>query len=144
MNPIGTNTPLDWLSPIHNNSPRKVPNKHTDPLQAANPGPLSQADKPVGGGEGPQADARRAAEGLVSTSFIEPILKQTRESNNAPPPFGPSNVEKQFGALLDSRLADDIVHAANFPLVDRIAEELTRNMPASESTAQTPRIDIDA
>lgn len=77
----------------------------------------------------PEAEARVAAEGLVSTTFIEPILKQIRESNTAPPPFGPSNAEKQFASLLDTTLADEIVHASNFPIVDRIASQLLKNMP---------------
>ncbi len=81
-------------------------------------------------------DARKAAEGLVSTTFIEPILKQVRESNDAPPPFGPGKGEKQFGAILDTKLADQIVHAANFPLVERIAAQLMRNMPGGEPTQQ--------
>ena len=77
----------------------------------------------------PEAEARVAAEGLVSSTFIEPILKQIRESNTAPPPFGPSSAEKQFSSLLDTNIADEIVHAANFPLVERIANQLLKNMP---------------
>lgn len=92
-------------------------------------------------GLGSSADARKAAEGLVSATFIEPILKQMRESNDAPPPFGPSRAEKQFGALLDTRLADDIVHAANFPLVQKIADRLNPNPPQAPLAS---RIDLDA
>mgnify|MGYP003630149151 CR=1 FL=1 len=77
----------------------------------------------------PETEARVAAEGLVSSTFIEPILKQIRESNTAPPPFGPSSAEKQFASLLDTNIADEIVHAANFPLVERIANQLMKNMP---------------
>ena len=90
--------------------------------------------------------ARQAAEGLVATSFLSPILKQIRESNNAAPPFGPTQAEKQFGGLLDNRLADEISHAAQFPLVERLVEQFTRNLPAPEQGAQPeqPRLDLDA
>lgn len=70
--------------------------------------------------------AREAAEKLVSTTLIEPVLKQLRESNNAAEPFAPTEGEKQFGALLDHRLAHDIVKAANFPMVDRLARDLLK------------------
>ncbi|MCC5824502.1 MAG: hypothetical protein LAT64_09710 [Phycisphaerales bacterium] len=71
--------------------------------------------------------AREAAEQLVSTTLVLPVLKQLRESNNAAPPFGPTDAEKQFGSLLDHRLAHDIVKGANFPMVDRLARDLLRN-----------------
>lgn len=91
----------------------------------------------------PVAKARAAAEGLVSTTFIEPILKQVRESNDTPPPFGPSSAEKQFASLLDTKLADEIVHAANFPLVERISKQLLANMPAPSAADYQP-IDLRA
>lgn len=74
------------------------------------------------------AKAREAAEKLISTTLVEPILKQLRETNNAAPPFGPTPAEKQFGALLDHRLSQDIVRSANFPIVDRVARDLLRNL----------------
>lgn len=73
------------------------------------------------------AKAREAAEQLVATTLVLPVLKQLRESNNAAPPFAPTNAEKQFGALLDHRLAHDIVKGANFPMVDRLARDLLRS-----------------
>ena len=81
--------------------------------------------------------ARTAAEGLVSTTFIEPILKQIREANQTPPPFGPSQAEKQFSSLLDTKLADEIVRAANFPLVEQLTTQLLRNMPNANPPQQT-------
>lgn len=73
------------------------------------------------------AKAREAAEKLISTTLVEPILKQLRETNNAAPPFGATPAEKQFGSLLDHRLSQDIVRSANFPIVDRVARDLLRN-----------------
>jgi hypothetical protein len=74
-----------------------------------------------------EAKAREAAEKLISTTLVEPILKQLRDSNNAAPPFGATPAEKQFGSLLDHRLSQDIVKSANFPIVDRVARDLLRN-----------------
>ncbi|MCR9075939.1 MAG: rod-binding protein [bacterium] len=87
-------------------------------------------------------EARAAAEGLVATSFIKPILSQIRESNNAPPPFGPTQAEKQFGSLLDNQLADEIARAAQFPIVDRLVEQFTRHLPPREPSAQS--LDLSA
>jgi Rod binding domain-containing protein len=72
----------------------------------------------------PEARAREAAELLVSSTLVEPILKQARENNNAAPPFGPTQAEKQFGGILDHRLAHEMVSGSNFPLVDRLARDL--------------------
>ena len=87
------------------------------------------------------AEARTAAEGLVATSFIKPILTQVRESNNAPPPFGPTSAEKQFGSLLDNELADEITRASQFPIVDRLVEQFTRHLPKQEETTS---VDVNA
>lgn len=130
MSTIATrSTPLyDLLSPAQTRF--KQPPKRDDPLSLANPPALTQADKP-GEPDSPAqqyARAREAAEGLVATSFIKPILTQVRESNNAPPPFGPTQAEKQFGSLLDNKLSDEIVRASQFPIVDRIVERFTRNL----------------
>ena len=118
----------------------KQPSRDSNPLSAVNPDPLTRApDQP----ETSAQKARKAAEGLVSTTFIEPILKQMRESNNTPPPFGPGKAEKQFATLLDTQLADKIVHAANFPLVERITNDILRNMPADPAAPQTPKQTLD-
>ncbi|RMH27705.1 MAG: hypothetical protein D6692_07260 [Planctomycetota bacterium] len=74
----------------------------------------------------PEDRALDAARQLVATTLVEPILKQARETNHAPPPFGPTQAERQFGSLLDHKLAQDIVTASDFPLVDRLAQDLLR------------------
>ncbi len=68
--------------------------------------------------------ARDAAEQLVAVVLIEPIFKLMRESNQAAPPFAPTNGEKQFRSMLDAKLAHEITSAARFPLVDRLARDL--------------------
>jgi len=70
------------------------------------------------------AEARDAAEQLVAVVLIEPIFKRMRESNQAAPPFAPTNGEKQFQSMLDAKLAHEITSAARFPLVDRLARDL--------------------
>lgn len=77
----------------------------------------------------PEQEARTAAERFVANVFIEPVLKQMRESNNAAPPFGPTQADKQFGALLDRRVAEQVVRAGRFGIVDRITNDLMRHQP---------------
>ncbi len=129
--------------------PNKTTSQFKHPLQAAQSATESGAAKAKSGSStavdasanaDALAKARTAAEGLISTTFIEPILKQVRESNDTPPPFGPSSAEKQFSALLDTKLADEIVQAANFPLVERISQQLMKNMP--QPTPATQPLDI--
>jgi Rod binding domain-containing protein len=72
----------------------------------------------------PQQQARDAAEKFVSISLVQPILAQLRENSQAAPPFAPSNGEKQFRALLDAHIAQEVTHAARFPVVDAVARRL--------------------
>lgn len=88
-----------------------------------------------GAPEGREARAQEAAEELVAITFVQPILAQLRETNNAAAPFGPTPAEKQFGSLQDARLAQDIVRASRFPLVDRLARNMLNK---SEAGAPTP------
>lgn len=81
----------------------------------------------AGGGaarQTPEQRARATAEQLVAVTFIQPLLKQLRETNHAAPPFGPTQAERQFGALADADLAQQVTRAAHFPLVDRLAQDL--------------------
>ncbi len=94
--------------------------------------------------ESKYTEARTAAEGLVATSFIKPILAQLRESNNAPPPFGPTQAEKQFGSLLDNRMADEITRASQFPLVDRLVQEFTKHLPQLDTGTHPAGMDLNA
>ncbi|MEO0512094.1 MAG: hypothetical protein AAF108_04265 [Planctomycetota bacterium] len=85
-----------------------------------------------------ETQARRAAEKLVAQTLVMPVLRQIRESNEAAEPFAPSEGEKQFGALFDQRIADDLVRAAGFPLVDRLARDLLRDQVMEASAGGTP------
>lgn len=87
---------------------------------------------------GPEQRAREGAESLVSLAFVQPMLKEFRESNNAAAPFAPTQAEKQFRALMDAELAQRIVRAADFPLVERLARDLLRNSSAPSDSAGAP------
>ncbi len=80
--------------------------------------------------------ARQAAEKLVATTLVEPILKQLRETNNAAPPFGPTKAEKQFGSFLDASLSQQIVSSAQFPLVKRIQQDLIKHSGYMDEAAK--------
>ena len=82
----------------------------------------------------PVAEARNSAEQLVSLALVEPTLKLLRESSMAAPPFAPTGAEKQFGAMLDSQRAADIVQSANMVLVDRLTRDLLSRATATQAT----------
>lgn len=84
------------------------------------------------------ADARASAEQLVSLALVEPALKQLRESSMAAPPFAPTSAEKQFGAMLDTQRAADIVQSANMPLVDRLMRDLLSRHAQQTTPAPAP------
>lgn len=68
--------------------------------------------------------ARSAAEDLVAITFIQPVLKQVRESTGGAAPFAPTDAERRFGTLMDAELARRVVRSAGFSLVDRLARDL--------------------
>ncbi len=78
----------------------------------------------------PEQIARESAESLVAITLVQPILAQLRETNQAAPPFEPTPAEKQFRALQDARLAQDIVRHAKFPLVERVARGVLKQSGA--------------
>lgn len=87
-----------------------------------------------------EVDARKAAEEFVAVAFVEPILKSLRESNQAAPPFAPTEAEKSFGPLLDAELSRRIVAKERYGLVDTVARRL---LNASEASRTTPsRVDL--
>lgn len=72
----------------------------------------------------PQQEAREAAEGLVSMAFLQPILKQMRESNNTAAPFGPGKGEQSMRTMLDQAWSDNIVKNGNWSLVNRVEQRM--------------------
>ncbi len=79
------------------------------------------------------AAAREGAQDFVAVTLVQPLLKQLRESNHAAPPFAPSSAELQFRAMMDAQVAQKIVRASSFPIVDVVARNLMRGgMDAAE------------
>ncbi len=89
-------------------------------------GLLARVTPASNAGSSVEERAREAAASFVATVFVAPVFKMLRESGGAAPPFAPTNAEKQFQSMLDSRLSEDVVRSARFPLVDRIAADLLR------------------
>ncbi len=79
-------------------------------------------------GRSEEEAARDAAEQFVSIGLVQPLLAQLRSTNQAAPPFAPSNSEKQFQSLMDANIARQITHAEHFPLVDAIAGVLIKRL----------------
>lgn len=86
------------------------------------------------GDESPEQVARRSAESLVAMTFIQPLLKQLRDTSTAAPPFAPTQGEKQFQGLMDAELAQRMVRKGNFPIVERITQQLLDKSIKSETT----------
>lgn len=82
-------------------------------------------------------EVRDAAEQLVSTAFIAPVLRQIRESSEAAPPFQPTPAEKQFGSMLDAQTAQAIVQASDLPIVERLTETF-RELASRTAGRATP------
>jgi len=84
-------------------------------------------------GEDPDHQLREAAEGLVSAALIAPMLEQMRNDPFKSDLLGGGFAHDAFQQQLHTRLADRVVAAANFPLVDSIIDRV-RPEPASAHT----------
>src|SRR5688572_27052985 len=73
-----------------------------------------------------KAAAREGAQDFVAITLVQPLLEQLRKSNNAAAPFKPSSAELQFRGMMDAQIAQRIVRATSFPLVDVVARGLER------------------
>ncbi|HYE03711.1 MAG TPA: hypothetical protein VD963_10815 [Phycisphaerales bacterium] len=99
-------------------------------------GLLARAEPLRARGDAPER-ARAAAEDLVAITFVQPLLKELRESNRAAPPFAPGPAEKQFRAFADAELARRIASASRFPLVDAVARRVLRGAEAPPPPARS-------
>lgn len=88
----------------------------------------------------PEGRAREAAEQLVSAALVSPVLKMLRESTGAAEPFAPSTGERTFRQMQDTMIAQRMVKAAHWPLIDTLARRmLERFRPAGvPATGSTP------
>ncbi len=89
--------------------------------------------------------AREAAEEFVAISMVQPILAQLREQPLVDPedmgPLAPGRGEKMMRPLLDAQAAKGIVQAANWPMVERLAQQLLAKATAlsARPTAEVDR-----
>ena len=103
------------------------------------------------------AKLREAAEQLVASAFVQPMLNQLHESPFKTERFGGGSGEKLFRQRLDTILADRIAGSPGFPLVDTLVNHMQRRVgrpapttapPAAPTTAPTspnpaPPMEID-
>ena len=71
--------------------------------------------------------AREAAEKLVATTLVVPLLAELREQPLDAKLFDGGFAEDAFRQQLDTALADEIVKSTQFPIVDRIYRDITRH-----------------
>lgn len=72
------------------------------------------------------AQAREAAEQLVASAMVMPLLEEVREQPLDQKLFHGGFTEDAFRQKLDTLLADRIVSSGKFPLVDSIYEHVTK------------------
>ena len=82
----------------------------------------------------PEGKIKQAAEQLVATALVQPILASMTSTPFREGPFAPGSVEKRFTPLLHRHLSDRIVSSSNFGLVNALTEQLTPR-PTVEVTA---------
>ena len=87
-------------------------------------------------GETAEQRARSAAEQLVATALVQPVLKQLRESNNAAPPFAPNEAERTFRSFMDAGLAQRMVSSQHWGLVDHLARGMLKRMGAASAPTE--------
>ncbi len=90
-------------------------------------------DKP---NETPEQKARSAAEQLVATALVQPVLKQLRESNHAAPPFAPNEAERTFRSMSDAALAQRMVGSEHWGLIDVLARRMLTKLGTKAESAQ--------
>lgn len=83
--------------------------------------------------------AEQAAEQLVASSFVVPLLAAMRDSPFQTEMFGTTMAERRIGPVFDQMLADRIVQCSNFSLVEgvktSILEKQARLMGVPEADA---------
>ncbi|MBX3388937.1 MAG: hypothetical protein KF691_05730 [Phycisphaeraceae bacterium] len=85
-------------------------------------------------GKADEAKIREAAENFVAMALVQPVFKQMRASNHAEAPFGPNKAEQQFQSLVDARVARHIVHKTNWPVVERVAQNMLKKAGLAPAT----------
>ena len=74
--------------------------------------------------ETPEGLANLAAQRLVSTTFLEPLVREDREASAPTGRFAPGATETRFGHMLDQRFADSIAASPDFGPVASMERQL--------------------
>jgi Rod binding domain-containing protein len=135
---------LTAVSSVGLNRPQGPRDDGRHPLVTAQRSFASILARDRGAPADPEQSARESAEQLVSISLVQPVLKQLRDSDGAAPPFAPTQAERQFRSLMDAELAQRLVRASNFPLVDRLARDLLARAPATDGVRPDGNQDAQA
>ncbi len=87
--------------------------------------------------------ARQAATELVASALLVPVLDAMYERPLAEAPFAPTAAEKRFAPMLSQHLADRIIGAANFSLVNTILDRLLGpETPAPEAPSESDHVQL--
>lgn len=81
---------------------------------------------------------RTAAEQLVATTFIQPMLAKMREDPFKTDLFHGGQAEEIFGQQMDTIYAERIVAKANFAIVDAVYKTI------ADSATRTAAVDLSA
>lgn len=79
---------------------------------------------------------RKAAEQLVATTFIQPMLVKMREDPFQSDLFHGGRTEEVFGEQLDTILSERIVSRADFSIVDAVYNSIAKRANLSAAGAQ--------
>lgn len=111
--------------------------------QAASRGAEGFAALMKGAGRSGDADAeaREAAQQLVATALVAPMLAEIRDQPLDAKLFHGGPGEDSFRQQLDTILADRIVRSERFPLVDRIYEQVMRRAGAAGAAGAGAGVD---
>lgn len=87
-----------------------------------------------------RCEARQAAEQLVATTLVQPLLQQMRNDPFKSDLMHGGFAEDAFGAQLDTQLADRIVRRANWPIVQRLVDTVMQRL----QPVAAPRLEVQA
>lgn len=102
------------------------------------------SDAAKNGGLDPETSRtlRKAAEQLVATTFIQPMLAKMREDPFKTDLFHGGRAEEIFGQQLDTVLSERIVSKSNFAIVDAVYQTIAER--AAQKAGEGMEVDIHA
>jgi Rod binding domain-containing protein len=111
------------------NSPMLQPGGMTPPAEDGFSAALRDAERAAA--QGDEKTIRDAAEKLVASALVMPLLEQMRASAKQNDLFHGGSGEDLFAQQMDTQLADRIVSATRFPLVDAIHQQFQQFQQAA-------------